>query len=410
MLNRILVVFALSFLGSQAEAGMVGAQFQVNTLTKDSQREPSITPLANGGFVVTWDSRDDARQGIHAQIYDAAGARLGREFQISINSTMLQWSPAVAALGDGGFVVAWVSGDGSANDIFARRYDATGRAKTAEIRINTSTRGDQNNPSIAGLKDGGFVVIWDSLDEAAAVKTASDIFGQRYSATGSRVGGQFTVSKLTNDQQFPKVAGLSNGGFVVTWLSNHERGTGGVFGQRYTATGASSGAAFRINRLLNQSIDLYYHYPSVAGLKDGGFVFIWEGEHWDPADAGIYGQRYSANGLAAGAEFRANTGSFKAADYGDAGSHSAVAPLANGGFVAIWRSEWDGIVYGQRFTSSGQRSGVAFAAGKRNSGNGQRYPVAAGLRNGGFVATWTDDDMWGKQFGFDGIFGQRFNP
>src|SRR5678815_1367025 len=123
--------------------------------------------------------------------------------------------------------------------------------------------------------------------------------------------------------------------------SYHERETGGVFGQRYAATGVKSGVAFRINSLLNQSIDLYYHFPSVVGLKDGGFVFIWEGEHWDPADAGIFGQRYSANGLPAGTEFRANTGSFKAANYGNVGSHSALAPLANGGFVAIWRSEWD---------------------------------------------------------------------
>jgi hypothetical protein len=33
MRNRVLVVFALLFLANQAEAGMVGTQFQVNTLT-----------------------------------------------------------------------------------------------------------------------------------------------------------------------------------------------------------------------------------------------------------------------------------------------------------------------------------------------------------------------------------------
>ena len=41
---------------------------------------------------------------------------------------------------------------------------------------------------------------------------------------------------------------LSDGGFVVTWTSDGQDGSGyGVYGQRYSSTGAAVGSEFQVN-------------------------------------------------------------------------------------------------------------------------------------------------------------------
>ena len=51
----------------------------------------------------------------------------------------------------------------------------------AEFQINTYTTGDQINPSVTGLVDGGFVVAWQSNGQDGI---GWGIYGQRYNVTG----------------------------------------------------------------------------------------------------------------------------------------------------------------------------------------------------------------------------------
>ncbi len=50
--------------------------------------------------------------------------------------------------------------------------------------VNTTLTGDQHNPSVTILNDGSFVVLWQT----------SGISGQRFSATGEKLGNEFLVS------------------------------------------------------------------------------------------------------------------------------------------------------------------------------------------------------------------------
>src|SRR5947207_6007786 len=77
---------------------------------------------------------------------------IGSEFHVNSFVTDAQQNPAVAADGDGDFVIAWQSAgqEGAGNfGIFAQRFSATGVAQGAEIHVNTSTAGAQTNPTIA---------------------------------------------------------------------------------------------------------------------------------------------------------------------------------------------------------------------------------------------------------------------
>jgi hypothetical protein len=408
MLNRIViavVAMSLLVLGTQARAGKVtpaGHRFHVNTVTDYSQGHSSVAPLKNGGFVVVWTSMD-TKGGVRGQMYNASGGRVGGEFKIS---SSYGESPSVAAFEDGGFVVAYVLK--AENGIFARRYNAKGKRQGEEIRIsNPSKKMAFENPSVAVMDDGGFVVVWNTDGWNAIGASIADIYGRRLSAANMPVGSQLLIVDVSFDPSPPKVAGLRNGGFVVSWLSTSGGEAGSIFGQRYNAKTTRDGSAFRIDPPLNPAVDLsrlQYAFPSIAGLKDGGFVVIWEVWHPNLAVAGIHGRIYDAKG-APSRKFRANTSQSLPEPYGGAygGSHSAVAPLADGGFVTVWPVEKDRTIHGQAFDADG-RNGREFAADKAVSSNGQYAPAVAGLPNGGFVATWTDSE--GKDGG--GIFGQRF--
>lgn len=95
-----------------------------------------------------------------------------------------------------------------------------------EILVNTQTLYDQTLAQTAKLNSGGFVTVW--VDWASNINTTvadgswSGIKAQVFSATGAKVGTEILVNSATlNWQQDPHVAVLRDGNFVVTldrWL------------------------------------------------------------------------------------------------------------------------------------------------------------------------------------------------
>jgi VCBS repeat-containing protein len=376
----------------------LGTDIQVNSFTTDIQRIPSLARLAEGGFVVTWSSfgQDGNGWGIYGQRYDATGATVGGEFRVNTYPTSDQQYSSVAALADGGFVVTWSSQgqDGSDRGIYGQRYDVDGVPAGGEFRINTVTTNNQDYSSVAALADGGFVVTWSSLAQDGSLV---GVYGQRYNAFGEPVGVEFRVNTETSsDQDFSSVAALADGGFVVTWLSLGQDGSEeGIYGQRYDALGAPAGGEFRVN---TETAD-NQQYPSVVALADGGFLVTWSSDGQDGSGNGIYGQRYDAIGAMVGGEFRVNTEAT-----GDQGL-SSTAALADGGFVVTWSSfgqdgdDWG--IYGQRYDATGAPAGVEFRLNDITAGaqiNVSQYgsEFVAQLVDGRLVATWagrTDQEV-----------------
>jgi VCBS repeat-containing protein len=138
----------------------------------------------------------------------------------------------VAALTGGGYVVTWMSagqeGAGLGNGVYSQRYDASGVKVGGETHVNTLTAGDQDFPSVTALSDGGYVVTWESMNQDGS---GYGVYGQRYDASGAKVGGETLINVTTaGDQAKPSVAALNDGGYVVTWTSNGQDGDGtGVY-------------------------------------------------------------------------------------------------------------------------------------------------------------------------------------
>ena len=173
-----------------------GPEFLVNTKTTDDQNYPRTAFLSNGGFVVTWSdsSGDPDGWSVKAQVYDAAGTPVGSEISVNTQTTGNQFFSSIAGLPDGGFVIAWEDGGPSAGDpngsIKAQTFDNTGSRIGAEFQVNTQTASTQSRPSVAALENGGFVIAWEDRSGTLGDADGSSIKAQVFASDGTKVNSE----------------------------------------------------------------------------------------------------------------------------------------------------------------------------------------------------------------------------
>jgi hypothetical protein len=158
----------------------LGAEFQVNQFTTSIQHFPRISHDSSGGFVVAWHSvQDGSSDGVFGRRFDSSGGALGAEFQVNQFTTNSQRSPTISHDSSGGFVVAWESlyQDGSQRGVFVRRFDSSGGALGGEFQVNQYTTSYQLSPAISHDSSGGFVVAWQSDDQDGS---GYGVFGRRF--------------------------------------------------------------------------------------------------------------------------------------------------------------------------------------------------------------------------------------
>jgi predicted Ser/Thr protein kinase len=281
----------------------IGPEFRVNTYTTGSQGSPSIASLSDGKFVVAWMSngQDGSDYGVYGQMYNADGSKYSSEFRVNTYTTNDQSDPSVAGLSDGKFVVTWHSDgqDGSDYGIYGQMYNADGSKYSSEFRVNTYTTNDQSDPSVAGLSDGKFVVTWESWFQDG------DIYAQIFSSNGSKCNSEFQVNTYTsNNQENPSIAGLSDGKFVVTWASWYQDGDrDGIYAQMFNSNGSKYNSEFRVNTYTT----VEQSNPFVSKLSDDKFVVTWQSNGQDGNSVGIYGQIFNTDGTKFFSEFQVNT-------------------------------------------------------------------------------------------------------
>jgi len=104
----------------------IGSEFQVNTYKENDQGYSSIINLSSGNFVVIWESggQDGSEGGVYGQIFTNAGVKSGNEFLVNTYITDDQWSPSIASLTNGNFVVTWSSNgqDGSGVGVYGQIF------------------------------------------------------------------------------------------------------------------------------------------------------------------------------------------------------------------------------------------------------------------------------------------------
>ncbi|KKL05093.1 hypothetical protein LCGC14_2609500, partial [marine sediment metagenome] len=323
----------------QATVNKIGPEFQVNTYTPSNQRLSSVASLSNGKFVVTWQSlsQDGDNWGVYGQIFNADGTKSGSEFQVNTYTLNHQYESSVASLRNGQFVVTWQSllQDGDLYGIYGQIFNADGTKSGSEFPVNTYTTSHQAYPSVASLSNSTFVVTWNSLGQDGS---SYGVYGQIFNADGTKSGSEFQVNTYTdNNQWYFSVTNLSNDMFVVSWSSYGQDGSlYGIYGQVFNADGTKSGTEFQAN---TYTVNDQWG-AAVASLNNNSFVVTWMSDGQDGDQEGVYGQIFNADGTKSSSEFQVNTYIINTQNY------PSVANLNKDKFVVTWTSNGqDGDLY-----------------------------------------------------------------
>ena len=157
---------------------------------------PSVTGLADGGCLVTWEVHGGVDEFIYQQRYAADDTAIGSATPVNTTTTGSHGSASVTTLADGGWLVTWRSSQNGTFDIYQRRYDKAGAAVGGEILVNGTTTGTQDSPSVTALADGGWLVTWQSSQGGT-----NDIYQRRYDKAGAAMGTETLVNGTTTGTQ-----------------------------------------------------------------------------------------------------------------------------------------------------------------------------------------------------------------
>jgi FG-GAP-like repeat len=129
----------------------------------NGQGAARVAALTGGGFVAVWMELniDGDAEGVRARIYNNAGIALTAPFTVNTTTAGTQRDPDVTALNDGGFVVVWKDFD--LDLVRGQRFDAAGHGVGIEF-----TAGDMGlgvTLASATLNDGRFIVGSDQFGD-----------------------------------------------------------------------------------------------------------------------------------------------------------------------------------------------------------------------------------------------------
>lgn len=228
LVGRSLGCLALGLTVLRASAGALqpqGLEAQLTRGVPGDQVFPSAALTASGGFLAWQDAAIDGDGlGIAAVRVSPGGASVaGSSFRVNETTTGDQEAPSVAALASGGAVVVWQGGQQGFQRVFGRFFAADGRPITGDIAISAGNGRHQIDPALAVLADGSVVVAWSSYRQDQSF--SYDVFARRLSAAGAPLGDEFRVNATAGlNRRSPAVAATTDGGFLVAWITERQAG------------------------------------------------------------------------------------------------------------------------------------------------------------------------------------------
>lgn len=279
-----------------ANGSLIGETFAISIAAEDEQA-PAIAynPVA-GEFLVVWEA-NSVLGGGHAGLFvtgttqiigqrmNDAGSLVGPVINISA-SQVWQRSPEVAFSTESGrFLVAWASEAG----IRGRLVEGSGTLKGNEFVVAASSTGTQSQPALAYNQTlDQFLVVWKDTRNSRPNFSDADIFGQRVSALGERIGAEVGLM-ASEDQTNPAVAyHAAANEYLVTWADARIAELNGmdILGTRLDAQFQSAGGVFTISQAVFDQI-----LPAIA-YGAGEYLVVWQDyRNVASSSVDIYAQR-----------------------------------------------------------------------------------------------------------------------
>ncbi len=261
----------------------------VSTVTNIHQTDAAIAAGSSGRFFVSWTAQSNAD--VVARAYNAAGPWTTNEYPVD-GGPAIEGATAVAGLGDGNYIMVWNDSgspgetDNSGYHIRARIFSGKGEAISgqSEFQVNLNdVIGDQTDPSVVGLSDGGFVVVYRSGDGLSF----------SHGTAAGNIDASGGIASSAGAQGQPSVTATATG-FLVAWSETVPGGESpGTFvrAQLFNNNGSQASDQF----IVNASFPAWVSYqPRVANLADGRFVISWTDPGNSPAQGDGSGSSVSA--------------------------------------------------------------------------------------------------------------------
>jgi hypothetical protein len=336
-------------------------------------RLPLVERLPGGGFIAVgsrW------RGGLFARRFDAAGRALEAETLVPAAFGDRMMVKDVTALAGGGLAATWEHVRPTENTMtpYARAWRRDGSPVGEGFRVSEGTVGQQHPLGIVGLDGGGFAVLWTT--------TASRfVFARAFDAQGAPAGPEVDVtSEMRRHVSQVRMAALPGGGFVVVWAGQHRtimRGRMNAFARLFDAAGMPVSGALRLSTLEGE-----HRVPAVARLGNEGFAVVFGVGRGD-----LVLRRFAPNGRPLGAEQPVAQHVPERIGHGP----TFVTALADGGVAVAWTA-WTPdphTVLIRAFDAMGEPTGDAVPVVPEGGKNRSVFVSdIAGLAGGGVVVSW----------------------
>ena len=363
---------------------------------------PSVATSANGVVLDTF----QFGSGVFLQAFRSAPTPLGPEptgTSFGLNSVVSANSPGVAPLSSGGFVVVYEDQNG---DSWAQIYDQNRQPAGTPFQI--AAPGTQ--PVVATQTNGTFLVVWS---------TGRQIMGAIYDNLGDQVSGPFSMSGAPADLRVlaPAVNSLANGGFSMAYETDLADGSGShlVTIQQYDANGVAVGSpvsqsyaptnALAPPRIAALEAQLFGSV-TVLGIGDAIVAALVSAPPSGAGAAGVSGQSVT---VTSGASASPTVSTIQVSGGADGATRAGVqvATIDDGNIVVVWNEAgstsevWQ--IVGQLMTPTGAFVGGRFTIGTALPSSSPAGQLAlSALPDGGFLVTYDS--------GNTSLAAQRFDP
>lgn len=191
------------------------------TVSNNPEESGSLLPRIDvdsiGNFVIVWQNRGYDFIDCYFQRYNRNSEPQGGNVGVSDDTTnSSQAIPALSVDKTGNFVIAWLDNRNGEYGIYCQRYGSNGELLGSNFKVNDDVgKHSQENIAIAVEEPGQIIVTWqDDRNENW------DIYGQRYSSSGAKIGNNFIVTEMKEESQVSPDVTLKNGRIYNTWVAD----------------------------------------------------------------------------------------------------------------------------------------------------------------------------------------------
>lgn len=334
-----------------------GNPFRVNSLVAGDHEKGQVAMLNNGGAVFAWQGGRLGFEHIYARFLSPSNSWVTGDVQVNGATNYYQSSPAIATLLNGNVAMVYSSinqaGAGSLQDVYLQLFTPDGNKLGGEILVNQFTVNNQRSPAVAALANGSFAVAWVSEQErwtdASNGIPSVDIYARVFNNDGTpsaALPNEFLVNVSSNVCGYPALAASADGGFMASWMEKDlvVRGNGwDIYARRFSSS-CVGGNVTRVNTQLYG--DQYLPRIQRAGTN---YLDIWTSMGQDGFREGVFGSYLNDDATTSGDEFQVNTTTIGSQMQQTLGSDGA------GRFLAAWTSFGVGLngfdLYAQQYVN-----------------------------------------------------------